>query len=364
MRIAVLCPHYGYIDRGTENATKDTNIYLQRRGYNTRVLGLGGKADIVIDGFRKDFGPGKYSDKFFEKTMLGGFSRKFLGFNPNMEDIVFSWKAKEHLKHIVDRYDLLWSSGEYWCGKTVVDLGKKHRVPSLLFFGGGESAMMVQEAKMNPSIFIVMTPVMKEWLKKKVPNCNVHTVVGGVDLDFFRPTIPPFDLGDVERPVVLSTSAFIESKRLDLVINAMKKLDKGTLVMTSDGPQRRKLCKMGQNLLGDRFKYLGHRPFEDIPRLYTASDVLVLASKKEPYGRTLLEAMACNIPVIAKKDPTREWMVGKGGLLLKSMKDLSEGLKTVTDLDWDYEPRKQAEKFSWNKSVDMYEEAFRSIGLQ
>jgi len=363
MKIAVLCPHYGYIDRGTENATKDTNLYLQRRGHQTRVLGLGGKADIVIHGFRKDFGPGKYSDKFFEKSMIGGFSRKYLGFNPNMEDIVFSWKARDYLKHIADRYDLLWSSGEYWCAKTIMDLGKEYDKSTLLFFGGGESAMMIKEAKMNPTIFVVMTPIMEEWLKEKVPDCNVQTVVGGVDLDFFRPTVPPFYINELEHPIVLSTSAFLESKRLDLIVKAVHKLGKGSLIMTSDGPQRKRICRLGKNLLGKRFHYLGVRPFEDIPKLYAKSDVLVLASKREPYGRTLLEAMACNTPVIAPYDKTREWMVGEGGMLLDNMNALSEGIKTTTEIEWGEKPRKQAEKFSWDKTVDMYEKAFKDAGL-
>jgi len=358
----VLCPHYGYIERGTENATKDTNIYLQRRGHDTIVFGLGHGSNKIIHGLRKDFGIGRISDRFFEKTMLGGFSRKYLGFNPNIEDIVFSWKVEDYLKHVANNYDLLWSSGEYWCAKTVTDIGKKSKVPSLLFFGGGESKMMVKEAKLNPDIFIVMTPIMEQWLKEKVPDCNVNTVVGGVDLDFFRPTIEPYCL-DCERPIVLTTSAFLKSKRLDLVIRAMDKLGKGTLIMTSDGPERNKICRLGKNLLGKRFKYMGVQPFENIPKLCCASDVLVMTSKKEPYGRTLLESMACNTPVIAPYDKTREWMIGEGGMLVDNMRSLPEIIDTTTKIEWSDKPRKQAEKFSWENSVDMYEKAFKGIGL-
>ena len=38
---------------------------------------------------------------------------------------------------------------------------------------------------------------------------------------------------------------------------------------------------------------------QDIPEIMALLDILVLASEKEPFGRVLIEAMACGKPVVA-----------------------------------------------------------------
>jgi glycosyltransferase involved in cell wall biosynthesis len=49
--------------------------------------------------------------------------------------------------------------------------------------------------------------------------------------------------------------------------------------------------------LEDRISWLGER--EDVPELVRALDVLLLPSWEEPFGRSLIEAMALGVPVIA-----------------------------------------------------------------
>jgi glycosyltransferase involved in cell wall biosynthesis len=52
--------------------------------------------------------------------------------------------------------------------------------------------------------------------------------------------------------------------------------------------------------IAGRVKWLGKR--HDLPRLYRASDVLVLPSSfQEPFGRTLVEAMACGTPAVGTR---------------------------------------------------------------
>lgn len=49
-------------------------------------------------------------------------------------------------------------------------------------------------------------------------------------------------------------------------------------------------------LLGDRVRFVP--PRDDIPAVLRSIDVLVNASRHEPFGRTVLEAQACGVPVI------------------------------------------------------------------
>lgn len=366
LKIAVISPHYGYIKRGNEAGTRDINRYLRNRGHIVDTFSLGNGDDIIhIESIRKDKGIGKLSRFFVDSLPIHGFSTKYLGYSLGIEDLAFSLKAQKTILEYINKnnYDLIWSNGEIWEAILSSKLRKITGTPTLVFFGGGISAMMIREARTLPDIFAVMVPSMEKFVRKNVPRCNVFTTVGGIDLDFFNPNVKMMD-NDFERPIVLSSSIFIETKRLDLIVKAMSEIKEGTLVMTSDGPLREKICKMGTKLLGKRFKYLGRIPDDQMPGLYKMADVLVSTSRNEPYGRILLECMGTNTPVIAENDETRRWVVGDAGILVDDCRDINQLSRAITKsivIDWKDKPRKQAEKFNWEKTVDDYEEQIRKI---
>lgn len=70
------------------------------------------------------------------------------------------------------------------------------------------------------------------------------------------------------------------------------------LLLAGDGPQREELQALAERLsLGTRVRFLGVR--HDMPAVYTLSDHLVLPSLTEGMPLVVLEAMACEVPVIA-----------------------------------------------------------------
>jgi glycosyltransferase involved in cell wall biosynthesis len=68
--------------------------------------------------------------------------------------------------------------------------------------------------------------------------------------------------------------------------------------------------------LANHFHFLGWRA--DVPRILCATDVLVVASDQEGFGRTLLEAMASGVPVIATRSGGPEEIIveSESGLLV------------------------------------------------
>ncbi|MBN9590196.1 MAG: glycosyl transferase family 1 [Alphaproteobacteria bacterium 64-11] len=119
----------------------------------------------------------------------------------------------------------------------------------------------------------------------------------GVDLDRFSPAgAPPRN----ERVALLSVGSLIPRKGHELVIGALPGLADCDLTIAGSGPLRAELEALAHRLgVAGRVRFLGEVPHADLPGLYQAADMLVLASQREGWANVLLEAMACGTPVVA-----------------------------------------------------------------
>jgi len=114
-----------------------------------------------------------------------------------------------------------------------------------------------------------------------------------------------FNLGTC--PVVLFLGRLGKEKSVDTIISAMpdliKKLPQVKLLIVGDGPYRQNLEELISKMnLNDYIIFAGQQPWKDVPLFYHAADVFVTASVTETQGLTYAEAMAAQIPVVAKKD--------------------------------------------------------------
>ncbi len=100
--------------------------------------------------------------------------------------------------------------------------------------------------------------------------------------------------------VVASVGRLHPLKGHDLVIEAIAALPDATLLIAGSGPEGTALGKLARRLgVADRVRLLGQLAHDELPIVYSASDVLVLASSHEGWANVLLEAMACGTPVVA-----------------------------------------------------------------
>ncbi|GBR37901.1 MAG: glycosyltransferase family 4 protein [Acetobacter sp.] len=116
----------------------------------------------------------------------------------------------------------------------------------------------------------------------------------GVDTHYFSPVPFPSD-----GPFTFGITCRLEAwKQVDLVIQAMAHLPHCHLVVTGDGSQRAGLEQLTRELgLTDRVCFLG---YQADPRIAaTLVHTSVSASRDEPLGLTILEAMAMGRPVVA-----------------------------------------------------------------
>lgn len=107
----------------------------------------------------------------------------------------------------------------------------------------------------------------------------------------------------VHATVFIFCAKFIERKRPLDVLKAFAELAKSNkaarLIMIGDGPLKQSLLVTANELgVNEQVLFPGLVQYGDLPKWYTASDVLVFSSEHEPYGLPVNEAMLCGIPII------------------------------------------------------------------
>lgn len=109
------------------------------------------------------------------------------------------------------------------------------------------------------------------------------------------------------------------------------------------------LAEAARRGLGDRFTWLGLQPPERMPDLYRAADAFALASHNEGLSNSILEAMACGLPVLATSVGGHAEVIEDGisGHLVppRSPEKLESGLRLLLSqaaVPWGIEARKRA----------------------
>ncbi len=150
-----------------------------------------------------------------------------------------------------------------------------------------------------------------------------QVVPNAVDAELFKPMnrndcrakagVSGFVVGYVGR--------MVEEKGLDELIDALPLCPpQVNVLMVGFGDYRAALeAKVRAMALESRVKFLPARPLDQLPELFNALDVMALPSRttkswKEQFGRVIIEAHACAIPVIGATSGAIPEVIGFGGL--------------------------------------------------
>jgi glycogen synthase len=126
----------------------------------------------------------------------------------------------------------------------------------------------------------------------------VDVVPNGINTDRFTHEGPDSDLIETDGPAVLYVGRLVAGKRPQDALEAIERVREDhpdvTLYLGGEGPLRADLAERA----GEGVVFLGHVPYDEMPQVYRAADVLVLPSRTEGVPRTVLEAMACGTDVV------------------------------------------------------------------
>ena len=144
--------------------------------------------------------------------------------------------------------------------------------------------------------------VTKAFLKFENANRNIKVIGNGINFK-------KFDNIKVKKapcPKILWVGRFDQVKRVDNLIMAMevvvRKIPDAELTLVGYGYEEKNLKKLMNKLnLNKHIEFVGKKTDDDLIREYKSSHLFVLPSSSEGQPITLLEAMACGLPIIATK---------------------------------------------------------------
>jgi glycosyltransferase involved in cell wall biosynthesis len=138
-----------------------------------------------------------------------------------------------------------------------------------------------------------------------LPNtCDVERLARSSEAARGRRAAIRQELGLHSGPVLLYVGRLTAAKGLDTLLRAFQQVPGTTagepqLLLVGDGEQRGELQRLAAALgVAGKVRFIGSRPWDDLPALYAAADLFVLPSRFEPWGAVVNEAIACGLPVI------------------------------------------------------------------
>jgi glycosyltransferase involved in cell wall biosynthesis len=128
----------------------------------------------------------------------------------------------------------------------------------------------------------------------------------------------------------------VAEKGLFTVLDALYKCDQNVrFLLLGDGPDRERLQRRANELgLGKRVSFFPGAPAEKVVKFINALDCLVLMSEttrswKEQFGRVIMEAHACGVPVIGSDSGSIPAVVERGGWIVREKDSIA--LRTLLD---------------------------------
>jgi teichuronic acid biosynthesis glycosyltransferase TuaC len=229
---------------------------------------------------------------------------------------------------------------------------------------------MIQWAARESAGMITVCAALKDGLLELgADGGKIRVLRNGVDLQVFRPverTAARQRLGLVA-PTLLSVGHLIPRKAHDLVIQALVQLPGYDLLIAGLGPDEQKLRALAKAVgIETRVRFLGRVPHDQLRDVYSAADLLVLASSREGWANVLLEAMACGTRVAASDvwgTPEVVAAPEAGSLFKQRTPDaIAATVREVMARPEDRAAtRRYAEGFSWDDTTRGQLELFRSI---
>ena len=192
-------------------------------------------------------------------------------------------------------------------------------------------------------------------------SCPVKVIYNGVDINHFTPTTPSKQFHKEVR--VLFSGNLTRRKGAQWLPSIAKKLKENVQIFYTHGLQTKNIFKPMPNL-----ESIGSVPFDKMPNRYRQMDLLLMPTVREGFSLSVLEAMACGLPVVASNCSSLPEQIdhGIGGFLcpVGDIEAFAEKINLLADSPklrhemGEYNRSKVEKMFTIDRMVKEYQELF------
>ncbi len=207
----------------------------------------------------------------------------------------------------------------------------------------------------------------KEVLRKKGYSKRIFVITDAVKPKEFYPRNMPVlrkRLG-LNRLVVGYIGRLREEKGISDFVQSLSILSRKGVkfqsLIVGSGPQKKKVQQTIDKLeLGGFINIISAVPHNEISKYYNCIDILVVPSHttknwKEQFGRVVIEAMACGVPVIGSSSGEIPNIIRKtGGGLIFQEKNIKDLVVKIRELLEDEQRRKEVAQKGREKVIELY----------
>lgn len=246
----------------------------------------------------------------------------------------------------------------YPSGLLIPDLKKHLDCPIILTIHGGDfyktatnprlRLLLEHSLKLADSI-VAVGPNLKNDILEEFPDLKskIFTIFNFVDTTYFKPDFIDRDISSntsSEKIFKLLTVANLRyTKGIDTLIESIELLESEVNVelniigrLNNEPEFQKKIFSKIYSLRLKSIKFLGPKNRQEIRDWMYRSDGFILPSRREAFGISLIEAMACGLPVISTKSGgPEEILKGEWGYLVEpdDPLQLAEAIKKMIALD-------------------------------
>lgn len=153
-------------------------------------------------------------------------------------------------------------------------------------------------------------------LRKRGVTSNICVVSNGIDCDLFQPNDE-----STEGLQVLFVGRLRSVKGIDTLLSAfvdvLEEHPNASLKVVGNGTRKNEYVDKSVRLgISSNVEFVGQVLNENMPEVYSESDVFTLPSSNEGLPRTILEAMACEVPVVVSDLEQLESVIQGAGKLI------------------------------------------------
>lgn len=315
---------------------------------------------------------GTYQERGYDVTVFPHFI-----FQSNEDVFTFLSKAAyyQNLGKLqkFKSFDLIHAQRIFPEGYLAYKLSEKYSIPYVLtvrkernYFNDSASEKRARQILGNASHITVLNKKIHSFFNEKYPG-KTTLIPHGIEKRFFSD-----QLGETGGPVQILTVAKLWGyKRIKPVIKALSNF-KGRYdfkyIIVGKGPQKQSIEQYIQKHgMQEYVEMIPRIPHEEIPKMYADSDIFVLASYPETFGRVYFEAMAAGIPIICSKNSGVDGLFvdGESGLSVdhKRPEALQDALeKLIQDKQKRLAMGKAGQevvlKYTWPKVVKKYHSVY------